>query len=122
MCVCKGGVGAVSAARGSSRKKIKQAFKYQNSSSSGSEDNVLTSFLLNAHQRLVVLCCALSPSICLLLVSPPLLRYLSRYFHETCQKYKPSSDDVQRTRTDTPPTFFMELWPFKIFIVKMSAL
>ena len=50
--------------RGFHQKKNKQAFKYHNSSSSGSQDIVLTRFLLYAHQRLVVLCCALRPSIC----------------------------------------------------------
>ena len=32
-------------------------------------------------------------------------------FHETWYKYKLSSDNVQRTRIDTSPTFFTELRP-----------
>ena len=41
--------------------------------------------------------------------------YLSIYFHETWYKYKPSSDHVQRIRTDTPPTFY-GIMPLGFFI------
>ena len=35
---------------------------------------------------------------------------------------QPSSDDVQRTRTDIPPSFFMELCPFEFFLWKSCPL
>ena len=39
-----------------------------------------------------------------------------RYFHETWDKKKPLSDDVQRIKTVTPFMIFAELYPFEIVL------
>ena len=44
------------------------------------------------------------------------LKYRREYFHETLYKYEPSSDDVQRIRTVTPPHFFWNYAPLKFFL------
>ena len=46
-----------------------------------------------------------------------------RYFRETGYKNKLATDNVQRTRTIIPPTVFVKLCPFEIFLMKiLSAL
>ena len=53
--------------------------------------------------RRVVLC--RGPSVLLSVrLSTFCVRYCSRYFPEIPYKYKPLSDDMQRTSTETPPT------------------
>ena len=44
------------------------------------------------------------------------------YFHEILYKYKPSSDDVQRTRTITPSTFLWNYAPSKFFLWELCLL
>ena len=55
------------------------------------------------------------------IVSALLLQYCPEYFHETLYKYKPLSDNVQRKRTITPPTYFTELCPFENFPMKIVS-
>ena len=43
------------------------------------------------------------------------------YFHETGYKNKLVSDNVQRTKTVTPPTIFVKLCPFEIFLMKVLS-
>ena len=47
------------------------------------------------------------------------LKNRQRYFHETGYKNKLVSDNVQRTKTVTPPTIFVKLCPFEIFLMKV---
>ena len=50
------------------------------------------------------------------------LKNSHRYFHETEKQSKLVSDNVQRTRTVTPPTIFVKLYPFEIFLMKSCLL
>ena len=52
------------------------------------------------------------------------LKNRQRYFHDTgYKKNKLVSDNRQTTRTETPPTIFVKLCPFEIFLMKtLSAL
>ena len=47
------------------------------------------------------------------------LKNRQRYFHETWYKCEQSSDNVQRTRIETPTTFFTELCPSEIINMKI---
>ena len=51
------------------------------------------------------------------------LKNRKRYFHETGYKNKLHvvSDNVQRTKTVTPPTIFVKLCPFEIFLMKVLS-
>ena len=46
------------------------------------------------------------------------LKNRQRYVHETGYKNKLVSDNVQRKGTVTPPTIFVKLCPFEIFLMK----
>ena len=51
------------------------------------------------------------------------LKNRHRYFHETGYKNKLVPDNVQSTRTVAPPSIFVKLCPFEIFLMKiLSAL
>ena len=52
-------------------------------------------------------------------VSAQQVKNCQRYSHETGYKNKLVSDNVQRTRTVTPPTSFMKLCPFEIFLMNI---
>ena len=47
------------------------------------------------------------------------LKNRQRYFHETGYENKLVSDNVQRTKTVSPPTIFVKLCPFEIFLMKV---
>ena len=49
------------------------------------------------------------------------LKNRQRYFHETGYKNKLVSDNVQRTKTVTPPTIFVKLCPFEIFLMEVLS-
>ena len=56
--------------------------------------------------------------ISLTIVSTLQLKNRQRYFNETGYENKLVSDNVQRTRTVTPPTIFVKLCLFEIFLRK----
>ena len=56
------------------------------------------------------------------IVSAVQLKNRRRYFHETGYKNKLVSGIVHRTKTVTPPTIFVKLCPFEIFLMKTCLL
>ena len=49
------------------------------------------------------------------------LKNRQRYLYETGYKNKLVSDNVQRTKTVTPPTIFVKLCPFEILLMKVLS-
>ena len=49
------------------------------------------------------------------------LKNRQRYFRGTGYKNKLLSDNVQRTKTEKPPTIFVKLCPFEIFLIKVLS-
>ena len=55
------------------------------------------------------------------IVSALQLKNRQRYIHETEYKNKLVSDNVQRRRTVTPPTIFVQLCTFTILLMKFLS-
>ena len=56
------------------------------------------------------------------IVSAQQLKNRQTYFHESGYKNKLVSDNVQKTRTVTPPIFFVKLCPLKYFLLDFFLL
>ena len=63
-----------------------------------------------------IVSCPVCPSVCLLTLRVrSITLILFKCFHESWNKYKPSSDNMQRTRRNTPPTPLRIYGPLKVF-------